>query len=54
MGRTGIDVAVVGATGAVGETILRLLEERSVPVRMLGPFASRAAGGRRTFRGPCC
>jgi aspartate-semialdehyde dehydrogenase len=51
MGRTGIDVAVVGATGAVGETILRLLEERSVPVRMLGPFASRPREGAVRFAG---
>ncbi|VAW47653.1 Aspartate-semialdehyde dehydrogenase, partial [hydrothermal vent metagenome] len=26
------DIAVVGATGAVGETILKVLEEREFPV----------------------
>lgn len=34
-------VAVVGATGVVGETILRVLDERRVPVEHLGRFASR-------------
>jgi aspartate-semialdehyde dehydrogenase len=51
MGRTGLDVAVVGATGAVGETILRLLEERHVPIRTLGPFASRARDAGVRFGG---
>ena len=51
MGRTGLDVAVVGATGAVGETILRLLEERQVPVRTLGPFASRPRDAGVRFAG---
>lgn len=37
-------VAVVGATGVVGETILRVLEERAVPVDSLGLFASRTRG----------
>jgi len=45
-----VNVAVVGATGAVGETILRLLEERNLPVASLGPFASRDRGAVR-FRG---
>lgn len=34
-------VAVVGATGVVGETILRVLDERRVPVEDVGRFASR-------------
>ncbi|HET9096933.1 MAG TPA: Asd/ArgC dimerization domain-containing protein [Candidatus Baltobacteraceae bacterium] len=37
-------VAVVGATGVVGETILRVLDERRVPVEGLGRFASRTRG----------
>ncbi|HKU67954.1 MAG TPA: Asd/ArgC dimerization domain-containing protein [Candidatus Baltobacteraceae bacterium] len=37
-------VAVVGATGVVGETILRVLEERRVPVDGVGRFASRTRG----------
>ncbi len=44
-------VAVVGATGAVGETILRLLEERDIPIGELGPFASRAGRAAVVFRG---
>ncbi|MDQ2865101.1 MAG: aspartate-semialdehyde dehydrogenase [Candidatus Eremiobacteraeota bacterium] len=46
-----IDVAVVGATGAVGETIVGVLEERALPVRRLGAFASRAYSERVRFRG---
>ena len=44
-----IDVAVVGATGAVGETILRVLEERRLPVERLGAFASRDRPGGARF-----
>ena len=45
-------VAVVGATGAVGRTILKLLEERSFPLDDLVLFASpRSDGKRLSFRG---
>jgi aspartate-semialdehyde dehydrogenase len=45
-------VAVVGATGAVGRTILSLLEERSFPLDELALFASpRSDGVRLRFRG---
>ena len=40
-----MNVAVVGATGAVGETIVQVLRERNVPVGTLGLFASRARAG---------
>ncbi len=46
-----MNVAVVGATGAVGETILRLLEERDIPIAELGPFATRACAAAVLFRG---
>jgi aspartate-semialdehyde dehydrogenase len=46
-----MNVAVVGATGVVGETILRLLEERDLPLTALGPFASRARAAAVRFRG---
>jgi aspartate-semialdehyde dehydrogenase len=46
-----LDVAVVGATGAVGETIVRVLEERNIPVAQLTPFASRERSGAVSFRG---
>jgi len=42
-----MNVAVVGATGVVGETIVRVLKERSVPVGQLGLFASRERNGIR-------
>lgn len=45
------NVAVVGATGAVGESMIRILEQRSFPVRRLFPLASsRSAGMRISFR----
>lgn len=46
-----MNVAVVGATGAVGETILRVLEERNLPVARLAPFASRERAKAVRFRG---
>ncbi len=46
------DIAVVGATGAVGETILKVLEERNFPVGNLYPLASaRSAGKKVEFNG---
>jgi aspartate-semialdehyde dehydrogenase len=45
-------VAVVGATGAVGRTIVRILEERAFPLDELVLLASeRTAGTRLRFRG---
>src|SRR5574337_929576 len=45
-------VAIAGATGAVGETMLRLLEERNFPVRHLRLLASeRSAGTTLIYRG---
>ena len=40
-------VAVVGATGAVGATMLRVLEERGFPVTELRPLASSRSAGRQ-------
>jgi aspartate-semialdehyde dehydrogenase len=39
-------VGVLGATGAVGSTILQVLAERSFPVAELVPFASERSAGR--------
>src|SRR5437867_987987 len=51
MGRD-FDVAVVGATGLVGQMMVRVLEERNFPVRRLVPLASqRSANATVTFRG---
>ena len=45
-------VGVLGATGAVGSTILEVLEERNFPVAELVPLASeRSAGKRLPFAG---
>ena len=45
-------VGIVGATGAVGQELLRLLDERSFPIATLRLFASaRSAGKAVEFRG---
>jgi aspartate-semialdehyde dehydrogenase len=41
------NVAVVGATGAVGGVMLRVLEERGFPVTELRPLASSRSAGRQ-------
>jgi aspartate-semialdehyde dehydrogenase len=46
------NVAVVGATGAVGEALISILEERNFPVGKLFPLASeRSAGTKVMFHG---
>ncbi|HLT63250.1 MAG TPA: aspartate-semialdehyde dehydrogenase, partial [Pseudohongiella sp.] len=46
------NVAVVGATGAVGEALINILEERDFPVNELFPLASeRSAGSKIQFKG---
>lgn len=48
----GYKVAIVGATGAVGQEMLKILEERSFPVAQIKPLASaRSLGKNITFRG---
>jgi aspartate-semialdehyde dehydrogenase len=48
----GYTVGVVGATGAVGSTILKVLAERKFPVSELVPLASaRSAGSKVEFEG---
>jgi aspartate-semialdehyde dehydrogenase len=48
----GYRVAVLGATGLVGETMIRVLQERDFPVSELLPLASnRSLGKRVEFRG---
>src|SRR5262247_1400243 len=49
---SGQTVAVVGVTGAVGQTTLKLLDERKFPVKALRVFASeRSVGKTVTFKG---
>jgi aspartate-semialdehyde dehydrogenase len=51
-GESGYRVGVVGATGAVGSTILKVLAERRLPVAELVPLASaRSAGSKVEFAG---
>ncbi|PCH60895.1 MAG: aspartate-semialdehyde dehydrogenase [Gammaproteobacteria bacterium] len=46
------DIAIVGATGAVGETMIAVLEERNFPVGKLYPLASaRSVGKVIQFKG---
>jgi aspartate-semialdehyde dehydrogenase len=43
---SGVSVAVVGVTGAAGQTTLRILEERKFPVRELRVYASERSVGK--------
>jgi aspartate-semialdehyde dehydrogenase len=48
----GFGVAVLGATGLVGDMMIKILEERDFPVSELFPLASsRSVGKRVQFRG---
>ena len=52
MSERAFDIAVLGATGAVGEAMIELLESRLFPVGKLYPLASeRSAGSTVMFRG---
>ena len=47
-----INVAIVGATGAVGAAMLAILQQRNFPVDRMFPLASqRSAGATVSFRG---
>ena len=47
-----MNVAIVGASGAVGQEFLRVLAERNFPIDNLLLFgSSRSAGTKYTFRG---
>src|SRR5438552_10989206 len=47
----GLRVAVVGATGAVGSTMLGVMRERRFPAGELLPFASERSAGHRIDHG---
>jgi len=50
--QNGYVVAVLGATGAVGQQMIKFLEERNFPVKELRPLASKRSSGRKiVFRG---
>ncbi len=45
-------VAILGATGAVGQEMIKVLQERNFPVKKLIPLASRRSAGKTlTFKG---
>lgn len=47
-----MNIAIVGASGAVGQEFLRVLDEQNFPIDNLRLFGSkRSAGSTRTFRG---
>lgn len=49
---TGVQIAVVGATGAVGDVLLEILSESNLPIKKLVPLSSdRSAGQDVHFRG---
>ena len=46
------NVAIVGVTGAVGQTMLKIIEERNFPVKNILPLASaRSDGNMVGFKG---
>jgi aspartate-semialdehyde dehydrogenase len=48
----GLSIAIVGATGLVGRTFLKVLEERDISISHLGLFATvRSAGKKLLFKG---
>ena len=50
--KSNYNVAIMGATGAVGEEILKILEERKFPIANLRLLASKKSAGKKTrFRG---
>jgi len=49
---TSFNIAIIGATGAVGQEMLRVLEQRHFPVKEIHCFASpQSAGKTLTFKG---
>ena len=44
-----LNIAVVGATGAVGETMISILQERDFPIENLYPLASVRSAGKTVF-----
>ena len=44
-----LNVAVVGATGMVGEAMLEILAERKFPIARLHPLASERSIGKTVF-----
>jgi aspartate-semialdehyde dehydrogenase len=47
----GLKIAIVGATGLVGQTFIKLLNEYDIKIDTLIPYASAANGRKITFKG---
>ena len=47
MNNEGFSVAILGATGAVGEALVEILEERQFPISELHLLASERSAGKR-------
>ena len=45
-----VNVGILGATGAVGQEMIKILEERNFPVASLRPIASARSAGSRDER----
>ena len=45
----GFSVAIVGATGLVGQEFIKVLEQRDFPVASMQLFASRRSSGTKFF-----
>ena len=43
------NVGILGATGAVGREMLKVLEEREFPVENIRLFASKRSAGKKMF-----
>ena len=43
------NVAIIGATGAVGETLISILDQRNFPIENLYPLASKRSAGSKGF-----
>ena len=47
---TNAHIAILGATGAVGQEFIRLIEERNVPYERLTLLASSRSAGKKILR----
>lgn len=43
------NVAILGSTGAVGQEMIKVLEERNFPVKELRPLASQRSVGKKYY-----
>ncbi|TRM12448.1 aspartate-semialdehyde dehydrogenase [Lentibacillus cibarius] len=47
--KAAFNIAIVGATGAVGQKIIQLLEKRNLPINQLRLLSSKRSAGKRLF-----